>query len=572
MISSQEEKDQSTLEILAYLSYRSGEIKPYLQQLAQGLSELLGLDWSVVTLCHNDKERILASSVDLGAAGKEIYSLHGTLTSTVFNSGCPLMVEDAITCDDYGKPPDGYRAYLGVPLRTPTGKLIGTVCSFQAQPRQFQSQELKLAELFAERAAIAIDNYQLYQKQRRFNQRLEAEVAKRTQELAQAKGKLEELNTNLELLVEQRTTQLQQANQKLQEEINERTEAEVALRLSEERFRTLVDNAADAFFVVNPEGKIIDVNQCACESLGYTREELLKLSITDIQTQLSREKIKEFRQQVDQGKPVTVEGEHQRKDGTTFPVEVRATPFERGKQHLHLALVRDISERKQALKALERLAEVGELAAMIVHEVRNPLATIWIGLTSLKRMDLPSRAKMRLSIALEEGQRLQRLLNEILLYAKPQQLQAEEVDIKSLMTETLASLSTLPTISEREIKFISQGENIQVRGDGDKLKQVVINLVTNACEAVTPEETVSITIKPIKNYSWTRLQVHNGGEPISPEVLPKLTKPFFTTKSAGNGLGLAIVKRIIEAHGGELGIESNATDGTTVTVNLPTFH
>jgi two-component system, sporulation sensor kinase A len=107
-----------------------------------------------------------------------------------------------------------------------------------------------------------------------------------------------------------------------------------------------------------------------------------------------------------------------------------------------------------------------------------------------------------------------------------------------------------------------------VLADKDKLKQVIINLVTNACEAVDPGEVITIDLQTSENQRVC-IQIHNGGTPIPADVLPQLTKPFFTTKASGTGLGLAIVKRIVEAHGGEFGIESGEEIGSIVTVRLP---
>lgn len=352
-------------------------------------------------------------------------------------------------------------------------------------------------------------------------------------------------------------------------DITERKQVEEALRESEERFRTLVENAVDAFLVVDSDGKFVDANQRACASLGYSREELLTLHARDVQKKLNSKELLQIRRQVDRGEPLTVEGMHQRKDGTTFPVEVGIGQFFVKGERFHLAVARDITERKQAEKALARLAEIGELAAMIVHEVRNPLTTVLMGLTSFQRMDLPERAKIRLSLALDEAERLKRLLNEILLYSRPQSLQKQELELNTFITQILEELRSMPAASGRRIEFTPAAIPVRVSVDPDKLKQVFINLVGNACEAIAPGEVVTWQVKPELAHRQVCIPIHNGGDPIPPDVLPNLTKPFFTTKSSGNGLGLAIVKRIVEAHEGELGIESTAEMGTTVSVRLP---
>ncbi|MGD1859360.1 MAG: AAA-like domain-containing protein [Leptolyngbyaceae cyanobacterium] len=169
-------RERRIVEILAVLSYRSGELKAYLKQIAIAVSELLLLDWSVVTLCQGDEERILASSFDLGDEADETFSLHLTLTGYVFKHGQPLVVEDTDLNQDYGQPEDGYRSYLGVPLRLSTGELVGTICSFHKTPRHFKEEEVRLAAIFAERAASAVENYQLYQQLEEMNRALKEQL------------------------------------------------------------------------------------------------------------------------------------------------------------------------------------------------------------------------------------------------------------------------------------------------------------------------------------------------------------------------------------------------------------
>ncbi|WOD38745.1 PAS domain S-box protein [Nodosilinea sp. E11] len=345
--------------------------------------------------------------------------------------------------------------------------------------------------------------------------------------------------------------------------------AAVAIRKqSETRFRTLVEQAADAFFVINAAGQIVDVNQNACDSLGYSRDELLDLSVVDIQTTYSQADFEALWQQLQPGAPQTREGWHQRKDGTGFPVEVRLGLLETQGDRYGLALVRDIRDRKVSEAAQARLAEIGELAAMIVHEVRNPLTTVLLGLNSFRSLPLPERAQARLELALEEAERLQKLLNEILLYSRDPTLELEPVEINGLIQDLAKSLAHNQASLLGQLTVMTMVAPVVVMGDRDKLKQVFINLIANAQEACPPEDAITWTVHPPETGQVT-ISVHNSGAPIPPTVLPKLTQPFFTTKSTGSGLGLAITKRIIDAHQGQLAIASAAHLGTTVTVRLP---
>jgi len=331
---------------------------------------------------------------------------------------------------------------------------------------------------------------------------------------------------------------------------------------SENRFRTLVEQAADAFFVIDMNGRIIDVNQTACNSLGYSREELVTLSVPDIQTAFDPGDLREIWHQLRPGQPQTREGWHQRRDGTGFPVEIRLGLLETNQSRYVLALARDITERKATEKALARLAEIGELAAMIVHEVRSPLTTVLLGLNSFQAMPLSERARNRLDLALAESERLQKLLNEILLYSREPALDCQPLDLNTLVTDLAATLDCPQFVTT------TLSQPVLVQGDRDKLKQVFINLVSNACEASPAQEPVTCIIQPPQR-NQVSVTIHNSGEPIPPELLPQLTRPFFTTKPSGNGLGLAITKHIVEAHQGELSITSSAERGTQVTVTLP---
>jgi signal transduction histidine kinase len=259
------------------------------------------------------------------------------------------------------------------------------------------------------------------------------------------------------------------------------------------------------------------------------------------------------------------------KSGVTVPTEISAAVVSLDGQDCIISMVRDITERKQVQAAMERLAEIGKLATMIVHEVRSPLTTILMGLESFRDMDLTARAQQRLDLALEEADRLKQLLSEILQYAREPVLEAQPLDLPAFCQAIQPQLAELLAAEGRSLVLESDlpatCPKACIEGDADKLKQVLINLVSNASEAVGPGDRVvwRITSTP----QAVGISIHNGGDPIPPEVLVKLGQPFFSTKPGGNGLGLAIVKRIVAAHGGEFAIESTAEAGTTARVVLP---
>ena len=192
-----------------------------------------------------------------------------------------------------------------------------------------------------------------------------------------------------------------------------------------------------------------------------------------------------------------------------------------------------------------------------------------MGLKSLVKLKLEQRDRNRLFLALEEGERLTLFLKEILLYAKPQKLELAQIEVKPFLDEILASLKEMPLAKDKEIYLDCEREKFTLRGDRLKLKQVFINLIQNALEASPPDQVVSCTIKQNPNSNNLKVSIHNWGTPIPQEILPKLCEPFVSNKSGGTGLGLAIVKQIIKAHQGALSIESNPTQGTTISFTIP---
>lgn len=353
--------------------------------------------------------------------------------------------------------------------------------------------------------------------------------------------------------------------------IVKRKQAEVALRQSEEKFSKAFRASPSAVLISTLEtGRLIEVNDSFLQLYGGTIDEVIGKTSTEIHLWASAEYRQEMIRQIQEtGAIHNLEYVFRNKSG-----EPRSILFSAEQIHLNgeaclVAVANDITERREAEKALERLAEIGELAAMIVHEVRNPLTTVMMGLQSFQSLDLSDRSRLRLSLAIEEAERLQRLLNEILQYTRCQKLEAAELEINRFIQELIEVMATMPVIRDRSIDFMSI-DPLYIRGDRDKLKQVFINLISNACEALPPGGQVQWRMNICQHRRLVYIDIYNAGNPVSPDVLDKLARPFFTTKSTGNGLGLAIVKRIVDAHQGELKIESSeAIGGTRVTVVLP---
>ncbi len=214
-----------------------------------------------------------------------------------------------------------------------------------------------------------------------------------------------------------------------------------------------------------------------------------------------------------------------------------------------------------------RLAAIGEFTSGIVHEVRNPLATISMALQYFRNVELPDKARKRADLAAQETRRVERLLEDILLYSKPVTLRLEGIPLKAKVQDFLDTYRGLA--EDKGQSFELHGEEVEIQGDWNRLTQVLLNVARNAVEAAPGGTPIRWVIDRAPDSLYVSLSAHNLGEPIPRDNLEHLTAPFFTTKAGGTGLGLGIVKRLVEAHGGELRITSSSDEGTTVTVLLP---
>jgi signal transduction histidine kinase len=194
--------------------------------------------------------------------------------------------------------------------------------------------------------------------------------------------------------------------------------------------------------------------------------------------------------------------------------------------------------------------------------------TIEMGLKYAHKVLNADVDRERLALSLSESDRLKHLLQEILSYAKPQPLQLSRLNISEFLKLLLIQIQDLPEAVDRRIDFDSHLPAGEVMADINKLKQVFINLFRNACEAIAPHEIIRCSICAQIDSNYVSIQIHNGGDPIPSELLPRLTTPFCSSKPSGTGLGLAISKRIITEHQGKLTIASSSL-GTTVSVYLP---
>lgn len=376
------------------------------------------------------------------------------------------------------------------------------------------------------------------------------------------------------------------------DDITERKESEAALRESENRFRQLTEQSVDTVFVRDFDGQLVDVNQRACESLGYSREELLSMKLWEVEVKLPREQILENSAKLKRlpfpSAPLSFEGVHRRKDGSTFCVEARSAVIEIGGRRLVLSISRDVTARKQAeAMAMEQaglkeaVRGMEQVLGVVGHELRSPLAGIR-ALAEVLLMDGlegEQQATFVQSIH-DEVVRMAGTINDLLEAARLNSGHAKwnwgTVDIDQACAEAVESVG--PLVNLDAVSLISRVEppGLMMSGDADAVRRLLVNLLSNAAKHTRAGQImVQVVAEQREGHAWVRLSVSDTGEGIAPELVSRLGEAFALNSGIvgsqhvkGTGLGLAISKGIAAAHGGWLTVESTVGRGTTISAVL----
>ncbi|MDP6040182.1 MAG: ATP-binding protein, partial [Candidatus Latescibacteria bacterium] len=235
----------------------------------------------------------------------------------------------------------------------------------------------------------------------------------------------------------------------------------------------------------------------------------------------------------------------------------------------------ELEQTQEDLLQAERLAAIGEMSAHISHEIRNPLATIGGFARSLQRSPSPQRVDTAARIIYQEVTRLEDLLTDILNYTRPRILTLSPTNLSNLIEEVYDLVSE--GLEERGITYYHETPPAlpDVSVDQAQIKQVLINLIKNAFQAMPDGGKLTVYIRP-DNHDTTgpqiEIEIRDTGPGIPSEIQNKIFKPYFTTKTTGTGLGLAISQQIIERHKGTLSLESDEGSGTSIFIRLPAQH
>ncbi len=371
-------------------------------------------------------------------------------------------------------------------------------------------------------------------------------------------------------------------------DITERKRAEEALRENEMRFRTFVDHAGDALFIQDLEdGTIIDGNGPACESLGYTRQELIGKATVAIHLDSDRARLEAVAGRAATGETVVDTHLHRRKDGSVFPVEANTSSFRYGGRLFLLHVSRDITDRLRAEKQRDRLRQLeadlahidrvnilGELAASISHELNQPIAaSIMNASLALQWLehDPPdlAQARQRTLRIIEAGTLGSEIIDRLRSLYKKEPPKQESLTMNEVIGEMVGLLRAEATRHAVSVRAdLADGLPI-VLGDPVQIQQVLMNLMLNGIEAMSDTGGVLTVKSQLKENGQIEISVNDTGPGLPEGKADQIFDAFFTTKPQGSGMGLAISKSIVESHGGRIWANDNGGRGATFQFSLP---
>lgn len=351
---------------------------------------------------------------------------------------------------------------------------------------------------------------------------------------------------------------------------------------SEKRYRMLFESAGDAIFILEAEGErpgqIVAANRAAAEMHGYSVDELLALTIADLDGPDDAGMVERRIGRILGGEWIKDEIMHRKRDGSLFPVEVSAGLLELKDHKYVLAFDRDITVRKQAEERLQRAEQMkacGEFAAGLAHEIKNPLAGIKVSMEVLAEEPTVAEADRDVLLkVVEEIRRIELLLKDLLNFAKPPKPHLMSSDINALLDTTITFSMKSPSFSKSgvpSIRIVKELDPLvpETLADSMQLKQVFLNLLLNAADAMPEGGTLTVRTSYVPAGEMILVEIADTGKGVSEEIKAKIFQPFFTTKAKGTGLGLAISKRLVEQHGGTIAVDDAAGGGARFTITLP---
>ncbi|WP_442603417.1 ATP-binding protein [Paenibacillus sp. KN14-4R] len=340
-------------------------------------------------------------------------------------------------------------------------------------------------------------------------------------------------------------------------------------------FQLILNSAGEGIYGLNLKGRITFCNPSAAEMLGYEVSELIGASYTTILTgpndgEVLKNHFLTLLEQNGCQQASSCDYNFYRKDGKSIPVEYVLTPIqEEGRTTGAVVTFKDITDRKnteEIIRKADKLSVIGELAAGVAHEIRNPLTTIR-GFIQL----LQSRAKQdsaNFGIMLDELDRINFIISELLFVAKPEDVIFKNKELLPILNNVILLLQAQATMNNVQLIIEYVTDIPEMLCGENQLKQAFINILKNAIESMEHGGTIRIRVQ-MDDDKHVSIEFADQGIGISAERIKKLGEPFYTTKEKGFGLGLMITFQIVKRHQGTIRIASPENGGTLVTVTLP---
>jgi len=370
---------------------------------------------------------------------------------------------------------------------------------------------------------------------------------------------------------------------------------DITRRLEKEiEYAQVLKTSIDGFWVINAdEGRLLEANPAAANMLGYTKEEMLDLTVGDIDALFTIEKIRQHINHIRENGSERFETQHRQKDGKRIDVDISASYLPHSGGHL-LVFIRDITERKQAevknaqlqaqVHQSQKLESVGRLAGGVAHDLNNLLSPI-LGYSELLLDETAADDKRKppLQHILEAGGRARSLVRQLLAFSRQQMLEITKIDLNALLNNFEKLMRH--TLREDIGINLSLADSLPaIKGDSGQVEQVLMNLVINAQDAMPTGgrltiETARVELdeayagqrQGVKAGAYVLMAVSDTGHGMDAETSGNIFEPFFTTKDKekGTGLGLSTAYGIVKQHGGNIWVYSESGFGTTVKVYLP---
>ncbi|MFP7300038.1 PAS domain S-box protein [Neobacillus niacini] len=346
------------------------------------------------------------------------------------------------------------------------------------------------------------------------------------------------------------------------------------LKRTRELYKLITENASDLIKVYSKDKRIIYASPSHERVLGFSTEELIGEHVLNVILKEEHEPLMGMSKILhDSGEPQLLKLKLKTKDNKAFYSETTVSPVYNENMEIdsYVTVGRNITERienDKALRNLDRLSIIGQLAAGVAHEIRNPLTSLKGFSKLLKSSTTSDKQKEYLSIISDELDRIDMIVNEFMSLAKPQAIQFEQGNLISIIESTINVLRPQAMLDNVQFTFkYPKEEKLELLCSPNQLKQVFVNVLKNAIESMPHGGNVSINLRKLKNKRVV-ISFKDEGPGIDKELLKYLGTPFYTTKDKGIGLGLTVSNKIIQEHNGTLKIDSQEGKGTTVKVEL----